>query len=430
MTLPKSLMVLLAGRQAGVVERDSKGRLTFTYDETWRSARDAIPLSLSMPLTAGRHEHRRIEPFLWGLLPDNEHILSRWGQRFQVSPRNVFALVAHTGEDLPGAVQLVRPERIHTLDEGRVEWLTDEEVGERLRLLKVDPSAGRIDADEGQFSLAEAQPKTALIHIDGRWGVPSGRIPTTHILKPPTGTFDGHAEKEHFCLSLLREFSVATALTEVRQFDREVAIVVERYDRHPVAGRRRTSDRFVRLHQEDLCQATGISPTLKYQDQGGPGPRQVVELLRSASSKPDEDIATFVDALIFNWLIAGTDAHAKNYSLLIAPGGAVRLAPLYDVASALPYPELNAEKLKLAMKVGDKYRLRHIGPREWDSLARSLSLEPEQVAQRIRDITQRMPTAIRDVKAQVKAAGLRHRLIDTLAEVLTERAESCGRLFG
>ena len=43
-------------------------------------------------------------------------------------------------------------------------------------------------------------------------------------------------------------------------------------------------------------------------------------------------------------LIAGTDAHAKNYAILIGAGGQIRLTPLYDVASTLPYPDINIEK--------------------------------------------------------------------------------------
>lgn len=106
--------------------------------------------------------------------------------------------------------------------------------------------------------------------------------------------------------------------------------MVERYDRI------RQRDRWVRIHQEDLCQALGIHPARKYENEGGPNAAKIVELLRSQSSAPEEDISSFVDSLIFNWLIAGTDAHAKNFSLLLGSQGAVRLAPFYDLASVLP----------------------------------------------------------------------------------------------
>lgn len=430
MTPPRQLVVLIAGKRAGTLERDARGHLRFSYDETWRAAADAIPLSLSMPLTATQHEHRRVEPFFRGLLPDNEQVLTRWARRFQVSARNAFALLAHTGEDLPGAVQLLPPSRVDAYREAKIAWLSAKQIGERLRRLEEDPSAGRLDADEGQFSLAGAQPKTALLKWNGRWGIPSGRAPTTHILKPPTGTFDGHAENEHFCLTLLRRLGAAAARTEVQRFDGEVAIVVERYDRVMPVGAGRGPASIVRVHQEDLCQALGRPPELKYQATGGPGPREVVDLLRTVSSKPEEDIARFVDALIFNWLIAGTDAHARNYSVLLGAGGQVRLAPLYDVASALPYPEMNAERLKLAMKVGDKYRLRHIGPHEWAAACKLLRLNREEVFSRIAEMAAVLPEHVEAVRAETTRAGMKHAIIGRLSKALTARAAECARLFG
>ena len=196
----------------------------------------------------------------------------------------------------------------------------------------------------GQFSLAGAQPKTALLLQNGRWGIPSGQIPTTHILKPPTGHFDGHAENEHICLNLAGSLGLPVAETRVMRFEKEIAIVIERYDRQP------SGNNIIRVHQEDICQALGVLPTKKYQNEGGPSPVDVIELLRSASTDRVTDVETFVDALAFNWLIGGADAHAKNYSLLLANGPTIRLAPLYDIASILPYDQVDTKRIKLAMK--------------------------------------------------------------------------------
>ena len=194
------LIALLDGQEVGTVHyKDS--RLSFTYSETWRGDPNSYPLSLSMPLGSATHGHARIEAFLWGLLPDNDRVLQNWGKRFQVSPKNVFRLITHVGEDCAGAVQFVTPERLETLiaepSAREVQWLTEDDVADRLRTLRADHSAWRAASDTGQFSLAGAQPKTALLFERRRWGVPSGRIPTTHILKPPTGEWDGHAENEH-----------------------------------------------------------------------------------------------------------------------------------------------------------------------------------------------------------------------------------------
>ena len=111
MTGPE-LIAILNGRRIGRIERDSRGRLAFTYAEDWRHAPGAYPLSFSMPLASVRHGHKQIETFLWNLLPDNDAVLERWARRFQVSAGNPFALLSHVGEDCAGAVQFVRPDRL------------------------------------------------------------------------------------------------------------------------------------------------------------------------------------------------------------------------------------------------------------------------------------------------------------------------------
>lgn len=244
---------------------------------------------------------------------------------------------------------------------------------------------GGLAGDAGQLSLAGAQPKTALLFDGQRWGVPSGRTATSHILKPALPNLEGHVENEHVCLNLARAFGMPAARSEARMFGDQQAIVVERYDRVDI---RTMADAQMftsfaetvpvyRVHQEDLCQALSLHPSRKYQSDGGPGPAEVVGLLRSVVSAGQprskeaaasravsaivEDVTTFRDALIFNWLIGGTDAHAKNYSLLLGGRGLVRLAPLYDIATALVYPHLDPMKARMAMRIGGEYRLEHIG---------------------------------------------------------------------
>src|SRR6185312_2373835 len=353
----RELAVLLDGIETGRVVQDRHGRQRFVYADSWRHSSSAYPLSLSMPLQAAEHDPAAAEAYLWGLLPDNPSILQRWATRFKVSARNAFALISHVGDDCAGAVQIVDPERIDAMAErsrASIERLTEADVAERLRTLRADPAAWRTPRDVGRFTLAGAQPKTALVFENGRWGVPSGCTPTTHILKPPSATFAGFAENEHLCLELATAVGLPTAQSRVMRFGEEIAIVIERYDRI------RTAVGWTRIHQEDVCQALGIPPAKKYQSDGGPSARSIAELLQLHSSSPDEDTGTFVIALGLNWLLAATDGHAKNYSLLIAPGGRVRLAPLYDIASVLPYPQFDLARVKLATKVGDKYRLRDI----------------------------------------------------------------------
>ncbi len=430
------LLALLQEREVGTV-RQQRGRLGFVYADTWRSAPGAYPLSLSMPLSAAEHSHAAIDSYLWGLLPDNDVVLERWGQRFHVSPRSAFALLAHVGEDCAGAVQFIRPERSHGVigsRSGSVDWLTEADVARRLRVLQADASAGRAPHDSGQFSLAGAQAKTALLFDGQRWGVPSGRQPTTHILKPSTGGFDGHAENEHLCLALARALGMPTARSEIHRFEDVTAIVVERYDRVRIPEFPERAH-IHRVHQEDLCQALGVHPARKYQNVGGPGPKQIISVLRanasgirrpedrSAPAAHDEDVTTFMEALILNWLIGGTDAHAKNYSLLIGGGGLVRLAPLYDIASIFGYTAVDPEKAKLAMKIGDHYRIRDITLLQWRKLAAALRVDGDALVDRARAMAAELPDRLADEVGKMRDDGVVHPVIEALAQFLPGRAK-------
>jgi len=422
----KELIALLDGRETGRVVRDNRGKLTFIYNEQWRNAADAYPLSLSMPITLAEHPNAKIDPFLWGLLPDNEIILGNWARKFHVSARNAFSLIAYVGEDCAGAVQFVQPARLNAILGAAappVEWLDEKEIAKRLRALREDQSAWRAPRDTGQFSLAGAQPKTALLFENKKWGVPSGRIPTTHILKPPSGEFEGHAENEHFCLELARALGLPVVDSRIMHFKDEIAIVIERYDRARVAAS------LHRVHQEDMCQAFAIPPTHKYQNEGGPGIRDIVGLLGENSSLPREDIATFLDSVVYNWLIAGTDAHAKNYALLIGAGGRIRLAPLYDVASVLPYPDINIEKAKVSMKIGGEYRLRNIQPRHWRKLAAELKLDPDKTLRRVSELAGQLADHVSTVKQQMVSEGLKHPIIPRLAEAVAKRAAASRKMI-
>jgi serine/threonine-protein kinase HipA len=418
----EEIVALLDGKEAGRVHHE-RGRLYFVYDDAWRNAEDAYPLSLSMPLAAKEHGRGAIEAYLWGLLPDNGHVLDRWAAKFHVSARNAFALISHVGEDCAGAVQFVTPEHLAAIRSGKedeVEWLDEADVAKRLQALRADHAAWRLPRDTGQFSLAGAQPKTALLLQNGRWGVPAGRLPTTHILKPPTGELAGQAENEHICLMLARALGLPAAQSEVMRFGDEVAIVIERYDRL------QSGNTVVRVHQEDICQALGIMPTKRYQNEGGPSPNTIADLLRTYSTDRSAEVGTFVAALGFNWLIAGVDGHAKSFSLLLGTRRA-RLAPLYDVASVLPHDAFELRKVKAAMKIGGEYKLGQIGLRQWQKFARRTRVNADELIERLASMAKQLPDEATSASAVMREQGLDVAIVDRLAGQMIERARACER---
>ena len=167
----------------------------------------------------------------------------------------------------------------------------------------------------------------------------------------------------------------------------------------------------------------------KYESQGGPGIAQIVGLLRERSSEPTEDVNSFLDAVIFNWLIAGTDAHAKNYALLLGARGAMRLAPFYDLASVLPYRSIDPKKAKLAMKVGGEYRVANITLRHWRKLAAEIRADEDRLIARIKTMVTELPDTISQVDKQIRKEGLAHDLPSRLVQALVNRARDCQRLM-
>ena len=182
----------------------------------------------------------------------------------------------------------------------------------------------------------------------------------------------------------------------------------------------------LRIHQEDTCQAFAVHPARKYQNEGGPGVREIAALLRDQSTNPASDVLAFADALIFNWLIAGTDAHAKNFSVLIAPGSQVRLAPLYDLASVLPYPQrIDAQKAKLAMKIGNSYRLREIRRKHWETCARDLRMPANDLIGRAESMIQRLLAAAPKVADSLRDEGLDDAVIGRLVDSIDIHSRNC-----
>lgn len=417
------LIVLMDGIPAGRLRR-TQSHHRFAYDDAYSSVDGATPISVSMPLAVPQHTGPGVTAWLWGLLPEDDDVIARWAREHGVSKRDVFALLGTPiGRDCAGAVQFA-PE--HEADElsarrGSVAWLTEHSVAERLVELRRDKASWHgVSSHPGQFSLAGAQSKIALVHHEGRWGEPSGSIPTTHIIKPGVqaaadGTrLDDQALNEHLCLSAARIAGLRAAATSIMRFGNQQAIVVERYDRTPAGAR---PEALRRVHQEDACQAIGVMPESKYETQGGPGVAQIGSLLRSSMPRSVAADASqrFLDALAFNWLIGGTDAHAKNYSLLLS-GPEVRLAPLYDVASSFPY--WHPRKLRLAMKLGGDDR---VWPwvNRWPAVAAELGLDVDIVHERVSALCERAPNAFEraaeSLDPEVAARPVVERLVDDVA---------------
>lgn len=415
------LLILIEGTLAGKVHAEKSGRLSLNYEEAWRATAQGYSLSVSMPLADVTYPHKSVWPYLWNLLPENPNVLQRWAQQYHVSAGNPFKLLAHVGADVPGAAQFIPPERLDEIQAEQhliIDWISIDELRERLSQLRADFSAVRRPGDIGKMSLPGAQAKTAFYRDPqtNRWGIPGGRTPTTHIIKPCIPGFDGLVENEHLCQDIATRLGMPAARSFVLMFDQPY-IVIERFDRLPPAP---GTELPRRIHQEDVCQAMSLMPTRKYEEDGGPGISQITTLIRRVSADPETDVERFLKANMFNWLIGGTDAHAKNYSFLIDAGDAIRLAPLYDLSSQLPYPNLITQRV--AMKIGDHNIIARISLSDWQNLARSCALNEEHCISMLTEMAQALPDVVTAAHAQARTDGLSEGVIDPLAERLIAHA--------
>jgi serine/threonine-protein kinase HipA len=418
------LDVLIEGDLIGRVRTNKAGRMSFDYEPRWRDSPKGYSLSVSMPLANITYSHNQVSPYLWNLLPENPNILHRWGQQYHVSAANPFKLLSFVGADVPGAAQFVPSAdlaAIQAQQQPSIDWISLDELAQRLLELRSDAAAVRRPGDVGKMSLPGAQAKTAFCWDEQRkrWGVPNGRAPTTHIIKPAIPGFDGLVENEHLCQDIAARLGLPAARSSVLTLHQTTYIVVERFDRLPPAA----GSLFVqRVHQEDMCQALGLMPGRKYQQDGGPSIADIVTLIRRVSSSPDTDVDRFLDANAFNWLIGGTDAHAKNYSLLISAGDEIRLSPLYDLSSQLTYPELIEQRV--AMKIGGQYDIPLIGFSEWQALASACRVNHETLVNRLRHLGDTLPDVISAARDQALTDGLNHEVITTLATSLIVHAKA------
>jgi serine/threonine-protein kinase HipA len=412
--------------------------MELVYDATWVASEGARPISLSLPMNLDGLplKGERVGFFFDNLLPDSDSIRQRLRSRFKTRSGDTFDLLEAVGRDCVGAIQLLpdgsEPEGVHTID---ATPLTDREI-EKLLVRAVSSEAIVSDDDDFRISIAGAQEKTALLWHDGRWCKPHGATPTTHIFKLPLGLVGGRQldlteslENEWLSAQLLAEYGVPVASCEVKKLGSAKALVVARFDRVLHSSGRY----WLRLPQEDFCQATGVPSSLKYEADGGPGLIEIARILQGSEARND-DLSILLRAQLLFWMLAATDGHAKNFSLRLLPQGRFRLTPLYDVLSAWPVTgsrqnQVHAKKLKLAMAVrGEKkhYRLEEIGRRHFNATARQCGLGSDMETI-VDDVVTRTSSVIDAVGGRLPR-GFPEGLFSSVTKGLQKAARRIGRM--
>ncbi|MBT8152781.1 type II toxin-antitoxin system HipA family toxin [Epibacterium ulvae] len=359
------LNVFLNSRLVGQLVRETSGGVSFAYSRDWLEWEHRMPVSLSLPLQENRYSGAPVMAVFDNLLPDSDLIRRRVAERVGAEGVDAFSLLSQIGRDCIGALQFLPDgQEPQPMSELTGELVDEAQIGAILSDLDLAPLGIRRENDF-RISVAGAQEKTALLRKDGQWIEPTGTTPTTHIIKPQIGRLPNgmdlsdSVENEYLCLKLMEAFGLRAANVEMAQFGEKKALVVERFDR------RWTSDgRLIRLPQEDCCQALSVVPTQKYQNEGGPGISDIMDLLLG-SDDPNKDRYDFFKTNVLFWLLGATDGHGKNFSVSLLPGGRFRMTPLYDVLTVQPTVDarqIERKYFKLAMNFGNSnhYKLANI----------------------------------------------------------------------
>lgn len=411
----RALAVWVNGAQVGQWRVPARGAMEFQYESDWVNSPQGRPLSLSMPFTVDNSpiHGKSIESYFENLLPDSEAIRKRLQTRFKTTSVQAFDLLTAIGRDCVGAVQLLaveeKPTKVRTIN---ADALSPAQVALQLSRM-LSPSVGNLSEDEFRISIAGAQEKSAFLRHNGKWCRPIGATPTTHIFKLPLGLvgnmradMSSSVENEWLCSRILAAYGVPVAACTMGKFGEYKVLIVERFDRVLHSS----GKYWLRLVQEDLCQATATPSYKKYEADGGPGTLGIARILQSSTQR-DQDLMTLFKAQLLFWMLAATDGHAKNFSIRILAGGRYQLTPLYDVLSAWPVigskaSQVPIQKARLAMAIhsqGAHYKIKDIQRRHFHHLAKQMGIGAA-VGSIIDEVIALTPTVINAVASELPPA--------------------------
>jgi len=406
------LNVYYESRTVGTVVVHADGP-SFTYSPEWLSTRGAFPVSLLMPLSPRRVPPRLFLPWAANLLPESSQ-LRAIGLQLGAAPEDVIGILSELGRDTAGALSIGKPGTTSTAD-----WKPIRSEADLEKILAELPSKPFLVGEDGvSMSLAGVQSKLGVaVDAKGRICVPVNGAPSTWILKPDSERLYGGVQNEALCLALAKRLGLNAPDVTTGTAGKRTYLMVKRYDRVEQQGRWR------RLHQEDFCQALGKPPSAKYESNQtgirGPTLAEMFAVTRNAMQAPD--ILNLLDYVIFNVISCNTDAHAKNYSMMIS-GRGFRLAPIYDVMCALAWDHVTRN---MAQKIAGKSRGEHLKRRHWQRFAADVGLNAPRLLARVEALAKGALAETRNAAADVAAmpAGP-HPLMAQVTEAIEGRARA------
>ena len=375
------------GHHVGVFSEDDEERISFAYD-----ANEGLPISLSLPRTGGWRDQAP-RNFLDNLLPDNPNVRQAMREHLNASSAGVFDLLDRV-DATGGLVFSLSPEP--PIPSPTLRLIADSQIANEIDRIERTRNYWWDEDSHCRFSLGGAQGKFTLSRVDGKWYWPDMMLPSTHIVKPKPHDLPEATKVELATMRLSELCGIDTPARGEITAQRKTAYIVERFDRRLEEGR------IVRLRQEDFLQALGLPTRDKYD----PSADDCLDLLQRIDASGSLSYR-WLERLAFNMSSANSDAHAKNYSLILDPASGIRLSPQYDAVATRYWPEFNWE---LAMPLNKDHAFaEHTTPQDWEDLATRHGLDGSRVADMARRMAGKVLAGISE-----SCEGLDSRMADRL----------------
>ena len=399
-SIEKSGQRIVVGSLTGENSADTR----FTYDAGYLASEDAQAISVNLPLTGTTFSAEQTRLYFEGLLPEG-YIRMSLADSMHFEQEDYVSLLHVLGCECLGAIMISDENEEYdasyeALSKKQLSDFAKEGASKSVELVK-----------KSRLSLAGASGKAGLYYDEkkGKWYLPVGTAPSTHIVKQSHVRLDALVLNEQLCMLTAKLCGIDVpsgfVVNTGSGLDDSVLFAAKRYDRvfaeNSVYNKKLPVP--LRLHQEDFAQALGIPTAAKYEMPGDNYIKKMFDLLRAQSSNPVEDIIRLWDRIVFNCLIGNADAHLKNYSLLYGSDlSAKRLAPAYDIVSTAIY---ESSSPNLSVIIGSAKTLDELKLNDFRDAADMAGIGRKLAMEHLDTMIKKLPKALDEASQSLNAQG-------------------------
>ncbi len=390
--------------RVGEIEGNSSEDARFSYSKEYISRNDSKAISVALPIQDEPFSPEQTKVFFDGLLPEG-FMRKSIANNMHLDENDYLSILYNLGKECLGAIRIDESDE---LQESWYEAITSEQV-EKLAAEGTTKSTEIVI--KTHLSLTGASGKVGLYYDDkeGKWYLPGGLAPSTHIVKQSHVRLDGIVTNEQLSMLAARkcgiDISESFIVNAGKGIDSEVLFATKRYDRiidetSPMIGNLK---RPYRIHQEDFAQAMGIASFEKYEREDQNYAEKMFEIIRNYTRSPLEDQLRLWNRIVYNFVLGNTDAHIKNYSLLYDPHmEGISLAPAYDMLSTVIYESATRD---MSFNIGGIRNLDSIDEERFKLMASRVGIGEKIAMTNYHKVLDRFENAVKESAQELQELG-------------------------